>query len=148
MKATVNPFVQTAEREQGLPFFTDRQGRAYAIYWYAGQWEAVLLYGGKGVGRLELVWKPPCLELADLTIAPRYRGRGLGSAVLEAVIALARQREIREITGSIVRKDLARLPHLPDWYARHGFRVTPVSSGARAFDLSLLLGPEASTADT
>ena len=148
MKETVNPFVETVEREQALPFFTDRQGRAYSIYWYADEWEAVLLYRGRGVGRLELVWRPPCLELADLTIAPRHRDRGLGSAVLEAVIALARQREIREITGSILRKDLARLPHLPAWYARHGFRLMPVSSGARAYDLSLLLGPQASGADT
>ena len=148
MKATVNPFVETVEREQALPFLTDRQGRAYSIYWDADEWEAVLLYRGRGVGRLELVWRPPCLELADLTIAPRHRDRGLGSAVLEAVIALARQREIREITGSILRKDLARLPHLPAWYARHGFRLMPVSSGARAYDLSLLLGPQASGADT
>jgi GNAT superfamily N-acetyltransferase len=142
MKPTPRDSVDTPLREAGQPLFTDAAGRRYRIFWYDADWEAHLLYRGRRVGRVTLEWDAPRLKLADIKVYLAYRGRGLGSAALQAIITLARQKGVTEITAFIVHKDLARMPYLPEWYARRGFRVTPSTSDSIAYDLCLPLGPE------
>jgi GNAT superfamily N-acetyltransferase len=141
MNASKRCLAPKRQPEPGLLFFTDLEGRAYRIFWYDEEWEAYLLYRGRRVGHVTLEWDPPRLKLADIKVEPAYRCRGLGTAAMQVVIALARKKGASEITAFIVRKDLARLPHLPDWYAKRGFRVTPAESDPIAYDLSLVLSP-------
>lgn len=56
-----------------------------------------------------------------------YRGRGLGSALIEAVVGFARSNGLQRIEGFIVERDYHRNPHLPSLYENHGFavRTTP-----------------------
>ncbi len=142
MKPTQRDAIDTPPVELGQPLYTDAAGRRYRIFWYDADWEAHFLYRGRRVGHVTLEWDPPQLKLADIKVHRAYRGRGLGTAALQAIIALARQRGMTEITAFIVHKELARLPHLPEWYARRGFRVTPSPSDSIAYDLYLPLGPE------
>jgi GNAT superfamily N-acetyltransferase len=125
--------------EIGLPFFTDPQGRAYRILWYDEDWEAYLLHRGRRVGHITLDWDLPRVKLADIRVEPTYRRRGLGTAALRVVIDLAQHKGATEITAFIVWRDAARMPDLPAWYARRGFRVTPGQSSLIAYDLSLAL---------
>ena len=142
MRPTQPGSFDTPPRDRGQLLFTDATGRQYRIFWYDADWEAYLLCHGRRVGHLSLEWDPPRLKLADIKVHLAHRGRGLGGAALQAVISLARQKGVTEVTAFIVHKDLARLPDLPEWYARRGFRVIPSPSDSIAYDLRLPLGPE------
>ena len=142
MRPTPRDSVDTPPLELGQSLFTDTAGRRYRIFWHDADWEAYLLYRGRRVGHVTLEWDPPRLKLADIKVRLAYRGRGLGAAALQAIITLARQEGVAEITAFIVHKDLARMPRLPEWYARRGFRVTASPSDSIAYDLYLPLGPE------
>ena len=76
-----------------------------------------------------LLWFIPWRIWKRLT-ARRYRGRGLGSALLEHVIAYARSRGLKRIVGQVVAHDLAQSSWLPQWYARHGFQVVRINAEA------------------
>jgi GNAT superfamily N-acetyltransferase len=52
-----------------------------------------------------------------------YRHRGIGSVLLDLVIATARRHGVSRIDGMVVEKDVAANPALLDWYRRHGFSV-------------------------
>jgi hypothetical protein len=52
-----------------------------------------------------------------------YQGLGLGTAVLKAIIQIARDKKIRTIHGSVTQQDLDKTPHLLTWYQQHGFQV-------------------------
>jgi len=72
------------------------------------------------------------LTLADVRLEPHYRGRGMGSTLLRHIIDLACQHGLRRIYGFVVERDYQAMPHLLDWYARHGFTVTPATDEDRA----------------
>jgi GNAT superfamily N-acetyltransferase len=52
-----------------------------------------------------------------------YRKRGLGTVLLQLVIATAKHKGFSRIEGYIVEDDAAANPSLFDWYRRHGFVV-------------------------
>jgi hypothetical protein len=52
-----------------------------------------------------------------------YRRRGIGSALLNLVIARARRHGISRIEGMVVEQGLAENPALLEWYQRSGFVV-------------------------
>lgn len=52
-----------------------------------------------------------------------YKGRGLGSAMLNYIIASARKMGISEIRGWINGDDLEATPYLLEFYRKHGFTV-------------------------
>jgi GNAT superfamily N-acetyltransferase len=54
-----------------------------------------------------------------------YCGHGLGSALLQLVIDVARMHGFRSITGEVLRSDPRVAPSLLNWYRRHGFDVRP-----------------------
>jgi GNAT superfamily N-acetyltransferase len=61
-----------------------------------------------------------------------YRGRGLGTILLQQVLSTAKETGVKEIHGSIVQDDVDTTPHLLDWYKRYGFRVEkPTEQDAR-----------------
>jgi GNAT superfamily N-acetyltransferase len=51
------------------------------------------------------------------------RQRGLGTVLVRAGIALARQKGARELQGFVTTDDAKDHPFLPAWYARLGFMV-------------------------
>ena len=61
-----------------------------------------------------LVAKPKALQL---------RKQGLGTRMLQMVIAEAKRRGLHEITGSVTLEDRESNPKLLDWYCKHGFQV-------------------------
>ena len=82
------------------------------------------------------LWFIPWCLWKTLT-GKQYRGRGLGSSLLQHVIDYARRRGLKQIRGFVTTKDLAAGPQLLEWYARHGFQVlenrgrSPASVAAR-----------------
>jgi GNAT superfamily N-acetyltransferase len=71
-----------------------------------------------------------------------YQGKGLGTALLQLTIDLARQMGIRDIFGFITHDDLRRKPELVTWYQKHGFQVTKAVPNSRiraAMDIYLKL---------
>lgn len=54
---------------------------------YTGGAFLVIEVDGVGVGRLYLHRRPEELRIVDLALLPGHRGRGVGSAVLDAVLA-------------------------------------------------------------
>lgn len=79
----------------------------------------------------ELLHRPPPTR--------NFRGRGLGAHLLPYFIEQAKRRGIRRIEGKLSRSDLENAPFLPDWYAKHGFRVTLMPTGRWAGEIVLEL---------
>jgi len=50
---------------------------------------AVIEHGGEAIGRLYLQETPTKIHLVDIALTPERRGGGLGTAILEALLALA-----------------------------------------------------------
>lgn len=79
------------------------------------------------VGYVNLVWKShDVLEFSDIIIEPHYRNRGVGTAVLQYVFALAQSRGVAIIEGRIGGRDFRVTPHLAEWYRRHGFALEEI----------------------
>jgi GNAT superfamily N-acetyltransferase len=129
-----------------IPFITDNRERKYWLLVLAddnGPYRLQLVYRGKCVGYANLVWDLPIeLTFGDLFIVPSHRKRGLGTAFLREVIALAQQRGVEVIRGFAVQKDVQETPNLLAWYQRHGFEVVPVNDGNKVARLSLKLTEE------
>jgi hypothetical protein len=53
-----------------------------------------------------------------------FRGRGLGTILLQLLAERGKRAGFLYIQGKMVDRDIARYPHLPDWYKCRGFEVT------------------------
>lgn len=75
--------------------------------------------------------KTDVVRLSDITVEESRSGWGLGSAALEHLCRTADHFGLH-ITGKIVPRhhDEEGSVRLAGWYRRHGFEVTPTSSGA------------------
>ena len=62
-------------------------------------------------------------------ITQSYRSRGLGSVLLQSVIAEARKHRSRQIYGSTTADDRRQTPYLMEWYAKNGLREIRRRSG-------------------
>ena len=58
---------------------------------------------------------PDLAEIRSLAVSPEIRGRGLGSRLLEFVLAEARRRKIARVFA---------VTHAPDFFIRHGFALS------------------------
>lgn len=58
-----------------------------------------------------------------------FRRRGIGSAMVDALIGASRAGGINTISGYITPADLDQFPSLPEWYKKKGFVVTDNSAG-------------------
>ena len=73
----------------------------------------------------------PLLNIHDLAVHPEFQSRGIGSQLLEAAIAFAREHDHCAVTLEVQASNAARR-----LYARHGFQVLD----ANADDRSTLFG--------
>jgi GNAT superfamily N-acetyltransferase len=74
-----------AQKEAFLAMQFNAQHAFYQEH-YPGAAFQVLLFDGQPAGRLYLVRWPSELRIVDITLLPAYRGRGLGSTILAAVL--------------------------------------------------------------
>ena len=104
----------------------DKRGRKYWIVWDDDA-EAPRVYlwcYGRVIGQAKLLWIYPDLQLGDINIfSPEHRRRGIGSALLQEVIAYARRKNAQTISGWIADHDAETNPNLFDWYRRYGFQI-------------------------
>jgi hypothetical protein len=56
---------------------------------------------------------------------PGGQGVGLGSQLLDTLIAVVRERQVRWIDAGVIDDDLERSPFLLDWYRNRGFLLLP-----------------------
>jgi ribosomal protein S18 acetylase RimI-like enzyme len=97
----VELYASTREAELAPVPWTLEQKRAFLLQQFDAQrrdYRARLLgcvfgiieRGGEPIGRLYLDARGRALHVVDIALAPQWRGRGVGGAILEAVIASAR----------------------------------------------------------
>lgn len=120
----------TEQQEVFLRMQFETQRRGYltqtpdARYW-------VIRQEGTAVGRLIVDHAPKEIHLIDIGLLPEFRGRGIGSSVMAAIIEEATQE------GKAVRLFVERFNPALHWYENLGFRV--IASGQ--IYLEMLLRP-------
>ena len=84
------------------------------------------------------VWyEGPVALLDELYVAPERRGQGIGSGVIELLLATARARGIALVEINVDEGDV----DAQRFYERHGFAATEAGSDERAFYYFQELGP-------
>lgn len=80
--------------------------------------------GDSLVGHAQIVAtdEPDRFELKSLAVLARHRGAGIGQELVEAAIALCRERRARSLTVSTATADIANLR----FYQRRGFRMVRI----------------------
>jgi len=73
-------------------------------------------------GFIRLLWKNETLEICEINLFPKYRGKGLGTQLLNWLITYARQENIKELWGLVAPEDEQDFDRLMAWYLRHGFQ--------------------------
>ncbi len=137
-------------RENMKKFITDRYGQKYGILVMENSNDffiAELRHKGEWVGTVKCTfYLSDVMVLEDIEIrndsdppesmveqvlrgasslngeTKNYRQRGLGTALLELAINVAKKKRLKYIYGSVVQKDIDRTPNLVEWYERHGFK--------------------------
>jgi GNAT superfamily N-acetyltransferase len=103
-----------------LEAFLDQQFAAQHR-WYQEQYEGasfdVVEVAGEPAGRLYVARWPTEVRLVDVSLLPAWRGRGVGTALLQAVIAEA------SAAGKPVSIHVERMNRALGLYARLGFRL-------------------------
>ena len=114
--------------EQGVPEDLEWEARDGDCAWFVAEsGEGAVI----GIGRLT-----PAGRVGRMAVLPAWRRRGIGSALLHAVLAEARARGLAEVRLS------AQCRVLP-FYERHGFVATGneyLDTGIRHRDMALTLG--------
>jgi GNAT superfamily N-acetyltransferase len=84
------------------------------------------------------VWYAGKVALLDeLYVAPELRGRGIGSAIVEALLSISRARRVDLIEINVDEGDV----DAQRFYQRHGFSATEPGTAERAFYFSQELRP-------
>ncbi|MEH6832179.1 MAG: GNAT family N-acetyltransferase [Sulfitobacter sp.] len=93
------------------------QSDAYAAS-FPGASFVIIQLDGVDVGRLYVDRQDRCLQMIEFTVAPEWRGRGIGTDILRALM--------NEAHGGKVPVRLSVLKDSPalDLYRRHGFLIT------------------------
>jgi len=88
------------------------------------------------LGHIQVYNKVPCPVPFPLSVfldsTLDMRGLGLGSQLLRAVIAQAKERGIKEIWGNVTEDAPQPPPGLLSWYSRHGFHVVATDAATAA----------------
>jgi ribosomal protein S18 acetylase RimI-like enzyme len=93
----------------------DFQRRHYRTYYPATEW-GVLADNGVPMGRLYLERRATTLLVIDIALLPQWRGRGLGTALMEWVCAQA------HVAGKSVTAAVEKNNRAQTLYRRLGFR--------------------------
>ena len=122
----------------------DTAGETYSVQFLRSEdlWDMKLLHDGRMIGEanclrhgeslflgnIEIINSaaPPAIKAGDTAPQPKatnYRRRGLGTLMLEFIIAQARRSGFQQIRGHLHPLNLHDKPDLPDWYRRRGFDV-------------------------
>lgn len=72
-----------------------------------------------------IVFRRGCLRYIPFLRQPQqnFRHLGLGAAMLEYVIAQAKELGMKGIYGEVTHDDATKTPYLIEWYQRHGFTI-------------------------
>jgi ribosomal protein S18 acetylase RimI-like enzyme len=109
-----------AERDAFIRMQFDLQDRSYAARFPDAE-RSVVLLADRPIGRLYVHRDEHEIRIIDVAILPEFRSRGIGSAVIRAVVAEG------ERTGRPVRIHVESFNPARRLYERLGF--VPVSSG-------------------
>lgn len=63
------------------------------------------------------------ISLEDIEMADSFINQGLGSMLLNALLDIAKKRNINRITGEIARVDIGHIERLVYFYEKHNFEV-------------------------
>ena len=88
----------------------------------------VAVEGERVVGQLQLTdaGEPSAAEIKNMAVAPSHQGRGIGRALVEAAVALARAERRSTLVVSTAAADTGNLR----FYQRVGFRMRSVERDA------------------
>ncbi|KAA3644143.1 MAG: GNAT family N-acetyltransferase [Chloroflexi bacterium] len=105
------------EDRAGRRFYYDLSGEPVNDIWY---W-----YKGRPRARIQLVWRPKqVLRLADIVIHDRkFRGQGLGTAMFQQLLVIARTHDVRAIIGHIVNTEGPSIARQQHFYSEQGCTV-------------------------
>ena len=73
------------------------------------------------------------ISLEDIEMADSFINQGLGSMLLNALLDIAKKRNIRRITGEISRVDIGHIERLVHFYEKHNFEVILCSDSADVY---------------
>ena len=115
------------------PFVTSNDGSVYWIDFIDKRPSQISI--GKNAhhcGLINLIWKKETLEIWDINLFPKYRGRGLGTQLLNWLIAYARQENMMSLWGLVSPEEDHNFDRLLAWYLRNGFtRESPSGKSIR-----------------
>jgi len=139
-------FASTREREFALTSWTaaDKQDflqdqfatqdRAYRMT-YLGASFTIIQIDGMGIGRLYVARQDDCLRLIELTIAPEWRGRGIGTDILRSLMNEAHGGKV-PVRLHVQTNNPART-----LYLRHGFRPIATTGHHTELEWRPMIGP-------
>lgn len=79
------------------------------------------------------------ISLEDIEMADSFINQGLGSMLLNALLDIAKKRNIRRITGEISRVDIGHIERLVHFYEKHNFEVTLCSNPTDGYKIGDLV---------
>ena len=94
----------------------EAQHRHYHEHYAAARFELILL-DGESIGRVYVARWAHEIRIVDIALLPAFRGRGIGTALLEQILSEGRQR------GVPVTIHVERFNPALRWYERLGFRL-------------------------
>jgi len=119
-----------AQREAFLRMQSQAQQAHHARHYPGAALDAVLL-DGQMIGRL-CVWRRPGeIRLMDISLLPAFRGAGLGTRLLEALIGEAVQ------TSSVLTLHVHSDSRARAWYRRMGLSEGPDDGASMAMSLAM-----------
>jgi len=73
-------------------------------------------------GVIRILWDGDVIELCDLFLVEKHRGKGLGSQIIHWIIEYARKENIHQICAIVTPENYCDFDRLMNWYLRFGFR--------------------------
>jgi ribosomal protein S18 acetylase RimI-like enzyme len=98
--------------------------------------EMMIWRHGKFCGLIRMSWQPDHLELWDIFVQDKYRGKGLGTAMLKWLVGYAEGRNITKIWAVVSPENPPDFDRVMGWYLHQGFRRKSPNSHVITMDLN------------